>query len=147
MTDVTQAFFLTPPQFDHYWPDIEAALDEKPELWNTDYTKDGIRSGILNETMQAWVISEDEKIRVVFMTQRFVSQKNELTLYIFWLYGSGLPRLLPSVVEALRSFAIKLECTKVLITGRKGFERLLKPYGMEYKYSVYGCDVVAQKGN
>lgn len=139
--------FLKPDQFDHYWPDFEKALDADPSLWNEDFSKESIRSGVLNETIQPWVVLEGEKIRVAFLTQRFVTRHNEMTLHVFWMVGHGLPKLAPLIAASLRYFAVELNCTKALITGRKGFEKLLKPLGMEYKYSVYGCDVHPERGH
>jgi hypothetical protein len=140
-----QVAYLTPEMFDHYWPELEQILDFEPELWNKVFTKQNIRDRVHSTEIQAWVVFNGQVIRLVFFTQRYVSPNGIATLQLFWMYGTGLKEVIYLLDDVVDKFAAMLECQRLEVCGRKGFERLLAPLGAEYQYTVYSRPVRAVK--
>lgn len=133
---------------DHYWEKIEVELDAEPELWNRSYSKEELHSAILAGHVQVFAVADEECIRIVFFTRALVDpDQSAMTLHLFWMRGVGLLEFLPLINLALDDVAQQFGCEKVRITGRKGFERVLKPLGARHLYSTFERAVSARKGN
>ena len=139
--------YLTPEMFDHYWPELSQVLDQEPELWNKYYSKQNIWDRVHNKEIQVWVVFNGQLIRLVFFTQRYVAPNGIATLQIFWMYGTGLKEAMYMLDGVVDKFASTLDCTRLEVTGRKGFERLLAPLGAEYQYSVFSRPVRSVREN
>jgi hypothetical protein len=128
--------YLTPDLFEHYWEGIEELLDNDPTLWNAVFTKQNIRDRIKSMDIQAWAVFNGQVIRLVFLTQRLEAPNGIATLQIFWMWGIGLKEVLPLLDDTIDRFAARLDCQRLEVIGRKGFERLLAPLGAEYQCTV-----------
>lgn len=132
---------MTPDVIDHYWPGVEELLDADPELWNKAYTKADILERIRDTRIQVWAVFNGRVIRLIFFTQRYVSPNGVATLQIFWMFGNGVRDMLKLLDDVIDSFAAKLQCSRLEVTGRKGWERVLAPLGAEFQYSVWSRPV------
>lgn len=128
--------YLTPDLFEHYWPGIEELLDNDPTLWNAVYTKQNIRARVQSMDIQVWVVFNGQVIRLVFFTQRLEAPNGIATMQIFWMWGTGLCEVMPLLDDTIDKFAAKLDCQRLEVIGRKGFERLLAPLGAKYQCTV-----------
>src|SRR5262245_50713612 len=79
-------YLLNRQQVEHYWPQIESELTAEPELWNNWWTLEALFEGVMEETIQVWVVNWDDCIRAVFMTQILCAPVGRI-LQIFWLRG------------------------------------------------------------
>jgi hypothetical protein len=50
-----------------------------------------------------------------------------------WLAGGDMESSIDSILEAAEHHAAKHECDSIEVLGRRGWERVLKPYGYEHK--------------
>lgn len=139
--------YLTPELFDHYWPELSKVLDLEPELWNKVFTKQNIYDRVHNQEIQVWVVFNGQVIRLVFFTQRYVAPNGVATLQIFWMYGTGLKEVMYLLEDVVDRFAVALDCQRLEVTGRKGFERLLAPFKPEYQYTVFSRPVRTVREN
>ena len=142
-----QVAYLTPEMFEYYWPELQKILDMEPELWNKHYTKQNIYDRVHSKEIQVWVVFNGQIIRLVFFTQRYVSPNGIATLQIFWMYGVGLKEVMVLLEDVVDRFAAALDCTRLEVTGRKGFERLLAPFHPEYQYTVFSRPVRTVREN
>lgn len=139
--------YMTPEMFDLYWPGIEQLLDQDPKLWNTMFTKQNIRDRVHGTEIQAWVVFNGQVIKLVFFTQRFVAPNGIATLQIFWMSGTGLKEVMPLLDDCIDRFAALMDCQRLEVVGRKGFERLLAPLGAEYQCTILSRPVRNVKGH
>lgn len=137
---------LNPEQIQYYWPKIQDALDAEPELWQHSFTKDSLLARSLAGKIQVWAVSSDDLIHLCFMTQVYTMPANNF-LQIFWMYGEGLKSTLPMIDVIMDKFAIANNCQMIEVVGRKGFERILKPFGAEFMCSTYSRPVRLVRGH
>ena len=52
---------------------------------------------------------------------------------LIWLYGGEMASNIEGVLEAAEFHAEQLECTELMIVGRRGWERVLKPHGFVHQ--------------
>ena len=62
---------------------------------------------------------------------------------LIWLYGGELASNIEGVLEAADFHARELDCTEITIGGRRGWERVLKPYGFAHR----GVVLTKDRGN
>jgi hypothetical protein len=119
-----------------YWPQISEALDATRELWEHCHSKDEILERCISENMQVWVVAHGDVNTIAFITQIFTNRAGKF-FEVFWMYGEGMVEALPLLDMALDDFAGKWGCSYIQIVGRKGFERLLRPRGFDFRAATY----------
>jgi hypothetical protein len=60
---------------------------------------------------------------------------------LIWLYGGEMASNIEGVLEAAEFHAEELECTELMIVGRRGWERVLKPHGFVHQGVLLTKDV------
>ena len=60
---------------------------------------------------------------------------------LIWLYGGEMASNVKGVLEAAEFHARELDCTEIMIGGRRGWERVLKPYGFAHQGVVLTKDI------
>jgi hypothetical protein len=60
---------------------------------------------------------------------------------LIWLYGGEMASNIKGVLEAAEFHAEELECTELMIVGRRGWERVLKPHGFVHRGVLLTKDV------
>jgi len=60
---------------------------------------------------------------------------------IVWVYGGDMASNIEGVLEAAEFHARELDCTEITIGGRRGWERVLKPYGFAHRGVVLTKDI------
>jgi hypothetical protein len=60
---------------------------------------------------------------------------------LIWLYGGEMASNIEGVLEAAEFHAEELECTELMIVGRRGWERVLKPHGFVHRGVLLTKDV------
>lgn len=130
----------------YWWPQFEAALKDSRELLVDSFTNEAILAAIVGSRIQMWVVSAETA--EVFILSQFYQTETTTVFQIFWTYGENFQKYLPLLADGFDQFARHHGATKIEIQGRKGFERLIKPYGYELDYVTYSRRVQpAQKEN
>jgi len=52
---------------------------------------------------------------------------------LIWLYGGEMASNIKGVLEAAEFHAEELDCAELMIVGRRGWERVLKPHGFVHQ--------------
>lgn len=139
-------FLLGSDEIARAWPRIEMALDVDPSLWNTAWTKDDLLAQVVAGHVQVWVVELDGFYTMILMTQIYTNFVSK-TLQIFWAYGEDMFRALDLMSDVFDDFGATYGCTKLEIVGRKGFERVLRPFGFEPKFTSYERDIAVKRKN
>ena len=134
---LAEIFLLNPLQFEHYWPHIERLLDRDSSLWETYNTKESIYEKVCDGQYQVWVVCDGEAgpITTVFFTE-ILQFEPERSLHLFWSYGVGALRAPECVEAAVQTFARRHDCGSLMLTGRRGWERALRPLGWQFESIV-----------
>ena len=61
-----------------------------------------------------------------------VGEYPQKRVLIIWLYGGEMAKV-EGVLDAADFHARELDCTEIMVGGRRGWERVLKPYGFVHR--------------
>jgi len=128
--------------FDEAWtkstPFIEKALKEN----GAEFTVEDVLREVQDEQAIFYPVTNGAAIFTV-------AQYPQRRLLRIWLYGgktdTGRANL-DVIMQAADYFAEKHECDGVELTGRKGWEKVLHPYGYKYKSVTLSKDL-GEHGN
>lgn len=141
-----EIYMLGKDQLEHYKRQIDICLNEAPELWNLRFrSKEDIWHNVYSDYIQMWAVCDADCIHCVFMTEIATAPKR--ILRIFWAYGSGLVESFPLVDMVVDRFAGGMDCEEIEITGRPGWEKIIKANGGKYVCSTFRRPVRLVKGH
>lgn len=115
--------------FTEAWERSSPFLADALARGGSAFALDDVRKDIEDEVAIFYPI---ENGAAVFRVARYPQRK----LFRIWLFGgaTGTGRAnLEAVMEAADFHADLYECDGIEVTGRKGWEKVLKPFGYEYK--------------
>lgn len=130
--EVLSLTLLQGAAIDHAWPRIETLLKDDG-LLSDAWTPQQVLEALIEMRMQAWAAGGTN---LLLLTQ-FYRTGTTAIFQIFWAHGEELQKWLPLMSDAFDRFAAFHGAEKIEIQGRKGFERLLKPFGFEVDYVTY----------
>lgn len=122
---------MTVEEVSAFWPDIEEALDDNPELWNQYYTKESIFEDVAKGHLHIIAAAKDETIVMVTMCA-VVTWPAGKRLKVFFMAGEGLEECGILLDHALEHFANMTGCLWIDGYGRRGFERFTKQFGYRF---------------
>ena len=114
------------PGFAEAWERSTPFLANALELSGNEYTVDDVLKQIEDDHAIFYPFKNGAS---VFKVQLYPQRR---TLCI-WLAGGEMDANLEAVMEAAEYHAKKHECDGIEVSGRKGWEKVLKPYGYEHK--------------
>ncbi len=118
----------------HYWPDIANSLAKVSHIWDDCYTLDSLLHGALEQKIQIWSAGDDIQHKIILFTDVLLTPEGNRYMRIFLAVGEGIEEYLPMLDATLDRFAQIQGCTHILIEGRSGWERLLKPIGFKKRH-------------
>lgn len=113
-------FGFVPPPYGELWPAIEALLD-KAVRWGCN-SWDEVKADLESGRAQLWLTVADKPIVAL------VTRMDGDTFEVWLVGGDVLSGSLPFLETAI-SAAKQVGATNGRIIGRKGWARVLKPYG------------------
>ena len=100
------------------------------------FTVDEIGKAILDEEQQLWIlVDEEEKITGAIVTQ-VLGYPRSKSLEIMACAGKDMDDYLYDSMGAFENFARMNHCNSIRLEGRRGWSKILKPYGFEEKAIV-----------
>lgn len=104
-------------------PVLQRAVDDADGRWSTEELLNDVADGRL----MVWIVKSGEKVRGVFTT-RFLKS------HVYWISvedcaGDDLASWIFEALHALETWAREMGASQILLEGRRGWERVLRPYG------------------
>ena len=112
--------------FTEAWERSKPFLANALEHSGNEYTVDDVLKEIQDDHA---IFYPTRKGASVFRIVRY-PQKRMLSI---WLAGGDMKSGIDSILEAAEYHAVEHECDGIEVLGRRGWERVLKPYGYEHK--------------
>tara|TARA_Y100001963_G_scaffold139488_1_gene205373 strand:- start:121 stop:531 length:411 start_codon:yes stop_codon:yes gene_type:complete len=95
------------------------------------FTVDEIGEAVLNEEQQLWIlVDEEEKITGAIVTQVLGYPRGK-SLEIMACAGKDMDDYLYDSMSMFEDFARTNGCDSIRLEGRRGWSKILKPYGFE----------------
>ena len=101
------------------------------------YSMGHIVQEILNGDQHLWVVLDEDSKVISALTTKFVSYPGKLLLAGQFLGGEKIMRWRAPMLETLERWAIDNNCDGMEMTGRRGFEKVLRPHGWTPEYTVF----------
>ena len=112
---------------DQWLPIIGRAVSDADGRWSEDQ----LLADVQNGRLLVWIITHDDRITAVFTTR--VIESRVRWILIEDCAGDDLASWIMPALNAVETWARELGATQIVIEGRKGWERTLRPYGYESK--------------
>jgi len=119
------------------WDETSSVLDRSIGTAHGRYSLDHIAHEIMTGEQHLWVVFDDDKKVISALTTKFVSYPGKRLLAGQFLGGERIMRWRDSMLETLERWAVDNNCDGMEMTGRRGFERILKPHGWTPEYTVF----------
>ena len=131
---------VTPRELGLIWPEFTSCLEAHPETWYKWWTVASIRHRLESGTAQLWVVEDEGKRILWFMTEIQTYPKGQ-TVNVWWASGREFLRCAVAVIPALKAYAKHVNARLLTMEGRPGFERWLKPHGVTVQTVTYQMEV------
>ena len=129
---------LVDPDYLHLiWDEASLVLDRSTGTAHGRYSLDHIEHEIMIGEQHLWIVFDDDKKVISALTTKFVSYPGKRLLAGQFLGGERIMRWRDSMLETLERWAVDNNCDGMEMTGRRGFERILKPHGWTPEYTVF----------
>lgn len=128
--DNWQVIPIPPSEILNCWQQIEASLDHDPEVWNVLDTKESIQRNLLHGLSVAWATFYGDRHLSMMMT-RILDFPSGVRVLSIWFMAGELDRSLPIMSDAIRAYAIRIGAHHVEVEGRRGWAKVLAPYGFK----------------
>lgn len=117
--------------------ETRATLGKSVDTAHGRYSMGHIVQEILNGDQHLWVVLDDDSKVISALTTKFVSYPGKLLLAGQFLGGEKIMRWRALMLETLERWAIDNNCDGMEMTGRRGFEKVLRPHGWTPEYTVF----------
>lgn len=136
---------FSPEEFQVFWPGIEDMLDKLPHTWR-HWTKEWIYSSALSNVIQVWGIGPLPRAVFIFFTQINIYPSMRV-LCVTWGAGHFDKKMLPLMHATLVNYAKLNDCSEISVTGRRGWEPLLRVVGMKREQVTWTLPVPNMRMN
>ncbi len=127
-----EIILVTPKLLELFWGDVKVLLEQTRETWDEYDTIDSIHEAIHTGKRHLWVCVDLGGVFLAGITC-FDVYPVQKVLRLMWLGGSHLSKVL-WFLKHVEHWALMKGATKVETAGRKGWQKLLEPYGYKYKH-------------
>lgn len=117
------------------WPQAKESLSRVEEQVPRELSMDDLLQNLLSGQMQLWFIAEGPKVLAFFVT-KLVTYSHMKGIQVLWLAGEGSEIWLDKTHETLIEWGKSLGASRLELIGRKGWQRVLAPYGWEQPHVV-----------
>lgn len=129
MTEILEQQILrvTPSILDRAWPHLLKLLSATPEVWSDYYSIEDIWNRLCYDKMQLWLMNDEKEFQLAMLTE-VVAFPQMTVLNVFWLAGHSFRKSLV-FADYLEKIAAENGIDRISFQCRRGFVKLLKPYG------------------
>jgi hypothetical protein len=121
-------FYLNPPE---RWQPVRARLERLVrEQTHHGMVLEHLQARIADGHFQVWVWGEGDDVDAVFLTTLFRQPNGRPVCSLSW--AAGADAIHPDAIyPTIEAWARTQGCQALVIVGRKGWERVMRPHGFE----------------
>lgn len=116
------------------WPQVKDQIESAIKQSNGEYTLDDVYYGLSEGYMRLWIVYEGSQIIASAVCQ-ISHYPNKIVCWIMFVGGKGLEEW-KEESAAIERWAIENGAESMMMYARKGFEKILQPYGYHSTYTV-----------
>jgi hypothetical protein len=113
------------------WDEAKEHLLRFERMTGGKYDVDDLGKMILEEKQQLWIVADNGNEIVGAVVTQVFDTPNKKIMEIFACAGNGMDEYLYEIMKELEEFARLNYCDLIRVEGRKGWSKVLKPYGFE----------------
>ncbi len=123
------------------WPNVADLLGKAARTTNGKYSKMSILDELLNNTIELWVVYDEDRKPVAALTTRVVAYDEFRALSVDWVGGGKMSKWIDLVIETLTKYAKDQDCSMMAGYGRRAWSKVLAKYGWEQDYIAYKMEL------
>lgn len=135
MTGTVTIQLRTPAEIPALWPVVAPLLAPAMERTNGRQTEWSVLSALQKGEKQLWTSAEGDTVTGA-LTTSIAGYADTRWLHIGLCGGSGILECIGVGLPLLREYAAAEGCSGVLVTGRKGWSRVLNVEPSAYQYEI-----------
>ena len=103
------------------WPNVADLLSKAARTTNGKYSKMNILDELLENTIELWVVYDEDHKPVAALTTRVVAYDKFRALSIDWVGGGKMSKWIDLVIETLTKYAKDQDCSMMawIVTGKQ----------------------------
>jgi hypothetical protein len=137
---------FSPERFNIFWPFILRELKKVPHMWQPWWTEESLYDLTMNGTFQCWAAKADGEIKAIAFS-RVNTFPTGNVFYVWLAFGEGFLEYADAFEAAFEQFAIKCGCHMAEVTGRPGWEPMLRKKGFRRTASVLTKQIYGARVN
>tara|TARA_R110002012_G_scaffold275273_1_gene461841 strand:+ start:157 stop:570 length:414 start_codon:yes stop_codon:yes gene_type:complete len=123
------------------WKDVEGILSKAVDTVENKSDVIDILNGIFDGTYVLWVVLNDDDKVIAAFTTRLIVYPQRKALALDWVGGTQMKEWENQLIDTMKRYANKLDCSHLEGYGRKGWGRALKKYGFYPEYIAYRMEL------
>ena len=123
------------------WKDVEGILSKDVDTVENKSDVIDILNGIFDGTYVLWVVLNDDDKVIAAFTTRLIVYPQRKALALDWVGGTQMKEWENQLIDTMKRYANKLDCSHLEGYGRKGWGRALKKYGFYPEYIAYRMEL------
>lgn len=136
---IRQLLLVSPDLLPEVWPQVIPLLLAAKEIWEEYYTLDSLLMLLQQKRMQLWTMNDENEFILALLTELLIFPKMKV-LHIVFIAGNELKTGL-EFFDCIEMWARKQGAMRSYGIGRKGFLRVLRPYGYVAKAVTFEKDI------
>ena len=124
-----------------YWPNVERFAESALQHAADNMTVQTVLEMIVSGNLILVVVTDERDVPLASMTFEVVDKPEGKICHCMTLGGDDLETWVEDFVEVWRAVAKQLDCKRVTIKGRAGWERYAKRFGFEHQYTIMSLEV------
>lgn len=110
---------------------LRAVLEDSRDQWLPYQTVDDVLARVDSGDYHVWVGGHDLSIDIWGITELRL-HPNCRALTVIWCHGDNGPEFFEMWMKVLEDFAMIMDIDRIVVEGRKGWERIFKPLGYRF---------------
>jgi hypothetical protein len=123
------------------WKEIERVLEKSVATVKDKAETIDVLDGVYNGTYVLWVVLDDDDKVIAAFTTRLIVYPQRKALALDWVGGTQMKEWEDQLIDTMKRYANKLDCSHLEGYGRKGWGRVLKKYGFYPEYIAYRMEL------
>ena len=123
------------------WKDVDEILKRAVDTVKDKSEVIDILTGVYEDMYALWVVMNDEDKVIAAFTTRLIQYPRRRALALDWVGGTQMKEWENQLIDTMKRYANKLDCSHLEGYGRKGWGRALKKYGFYPEYIAYRMEL------
>lgn len=117
------------------WDEAESNLRTAALVNNADDYMRTLKARVFSGMNQLWVVQDENEVNLAFAVSVIYTNDGIVNTAQVYMGTAEDKDVLLAQLDQFESWAVRRDVSRLEITGRKGWEKLLAPHGFKFNYT------------